>query len=347
MLHGWLEALFLEDVKGLDRDPVFYEELLEEIESYDLHAQIYFSLKRARLMRGMPSFFIQSLKNGYEQTVNLNFLMKAELDRVLDHLEERAIETIPLKGVYFAEVFYGHFGARSTSDLDLLIHKENLQQAKKCLHDLGFETAEPELPGHFHSSFSKPGPGEIPITVELHWHILKENTATFNVQKIWNRAEPFKSYQSIYSLSSRDVFYFMVLHAWRHNLDSTRHFLDLIQVIQTLKTTIDYRALLEEAREDLTQKRVARTLSILYYEFPFLETIVPFPYKVSRWYWSGRGAVKTSRTKVKTLLDFMDYQFLSYDLPTHCLKEMVNWVWEEKLFKNKIKKPKRGRSLDQ
>ena len=72
---------------------------------------------------------------------------------------------------------------------------------------------ETRIPYHFHSSYSKPLPmSNIPLTVELHWHIVKENTANFQIEELWNDSTTIEGYQHIKELSDLHTFYLICLH---------------------------------------------------------------------------------------------------------------------------------------
>ena len=59
-------------------------------------------------------------------------------------------------------------GPRPTSDIDLLVHEEDLEKAELAVKNIGYIIEETRIPLHFHSSFSKPIPmSSIPLTVEV------------------------------------------------------------------------------------------------------------------------------------------------------------------------------------
>ncbi len=73
---------------------------------------------------------------------------------------------------------------RPTSDIDLLVREQDLEKAEQAVKNIGYIIEETRIPFHFHSSFSKLIPGSnIPLTVELHWNIVKENTANFQIEE--------------------------------------------------------------------------------------------------------------------------------------------------------------------
>ncbi|MEH7440351.1 nucleotidyltransferase family protein [Neobacillus drentensis] len=318
--------LIYEQNTVLPQDDKFYQRAIQFIEEDGISAQVYFLLKQQGRLSQTPSFFQQRLKESYDKGLFQNLLIKNQTDEILKVFEGNGIDVIALKGVYFAERYFGHIGARSTSDIDLLIPFKELDQSIESIKSLGFTVEEEKIPGHFHCSFSKKLPGStMPLVVELHWNIVKENTSQFNINDLWGQAEHVSNFQHVKELSPNHLFYMICLHGWRHNLESMKYFLDIIQLIHILGNEIDYDKLLKLAASHKTLRRLKRTLSIVYNQFPHLSKVkrLPFEVKTTRWeYQRVKG--------LKQYADFLDYQFLSYDTFKHSIIELHHWFWPSK-----------------
>ena len=304
----------------LPSDLDFYKQALEEIELFAISSQVYVLLNQNGILSRTPSFFRDRLKQKYSETLSLNIFIKNQTYQLLNTFEELGMDVIPLKGTMFTEKYFGHLGARSTSDIDLLIKRVDLENAIKCVKSLGYSIEQERIPSHFHISFSKPLPcSPIPLTIELHWDLLKENTANLNIMEFWNQASPIKNSLHIKELSDYHTFYMICLHGWRHNLDSLKYFLDIIQMIHLLKDKLDFNILLKDALLHKTYRRIIRTLSIVFHQFPHLEEIKKFPHKRSTLWWEY-DAIKNKKARTfKNYVDFLDYQFFSYDNIKHSL----------------------------
>jgi len=88
----------------------------------------------------------------------------------------------------------------------------------------------------------------IPLTVEIHWHFVKETTANFQIESCWQEAVALPAYHYVKRLLDYHTFYMICLHGWRHNLDSPKYVIDLIQLIVTLGDRLCYERLLREAK---------------------------------------------------------------------------------------------------
>ncbi|RDI45731.1 nucleotidyltransferase domain-containing protein [Falsibacillus pallidus] len=314
---------------------VFNEEnsriFMNELQNNDIAPQILHQLKARGAWNQIPPTIKEYLKDKHEKTLINNFFIKHQTEQLLVQLEEEEIEAIPLKGTIFAEKVYGHFGARPTSDIDILIKRKDLSRVQKCVMDLGFIEEEPLIPGHFHCSYSKKLHGSsIPLVVEIHWDLLKENTSTLNIQDFWENALPYNHFKYIKELSIYHTFYFMCLHGWRHNLDSFKHFIDLAMLITKYLAAIDYERLMDDCTFHQTKKRVIRTLSIVYKEFPFLNQLKEFTWKKKNVHWAYGSNNSSSNRMLRKYMDFADYQFFSYDNPIHTFAQIIDFLTPRK-----------------
>lgn len=314
---------------SLTEDVEFYKQVIEEIEASAISSQIYYLLKEQGRLEETPMFFQERLKNKYNEALHLNLFIKNQTDQILKRFETVQIKVIPLKGVYFAEAYFGHIGARGTSDIDLLVRREDVERAAYCVKALGFQIEQEPIPSHFHISFSKRIPGaKVPLTVEIHWNIVKETTSNFEIEPFWNNAKPFKEYDYVMALSDYHTFYMICLHGWRHNLESPKYFMDILQLIYVLKDSLNYDLLFKDASAHKTRKRLVRTLSIVYESYPMLDKMKEIPIKRKRMFQNNNDRLHQKR--ISHYLDFIDYQFLSFDILQHSLREVYNWLIPEK-----------------
>ncbi|MEH7304664.1 nucleotidyltransferase family protein [Neobacillus drentensis] len=321
-----LVRILYDNKKSLPQVESFYHLVLEDIEHDGIASQVYIFLKQQGRLRQTPLFFQNRLKDGFEKGLFQNLFIKNQTDMMLNHFESKGIDAIALKGVYFAEKYFGHVGARATSDIDLLIRFKDINLAIETVKSLGFTVEEEQIPGHFHCSYSKKLPGStIPLVVEIHWNLVKENTSQFDINDIWEQAQQVSQSKYIKELSPNHLFYMICLHGWRHNLDSTKYFIDIIQLIYKLGGKMDYDYLLKLAASHKTLKRLKRTLSIVYHQFPQLHEVkeLPFKLKQSKWEYQNKKGLKQ-------YIDFIDYQLFSYDTVKYSLIELQNLIWPSK-----------------
>ncbi|MCK1993426.1 nucleotidyltransferase family protein [Peribacillus muralis] len=312
-----LQVLYEPQIK-LPIDLEYYWQLLNEMEKSKIHAQALFILKQNGRFKGTPAFFQQALHEKFQSIIYQNILMKNQTDRLLCEFERGGLDVIPLKGTSFSEKHFGHIGARPTSDIDLLIKANDMEEAKNIVKRMGYAQKEKQVPNHFHTAFSKELPGsEIPLTVELHWDLLKKDTANLEISEFWKEAYPIDDSVYVKQLSDYHLFYMICLHGWRHNMDSLKYFIDIIQLI--LNLNIDYKRLIDDAKRHKTKKRTIRTLSIVYEQLPILQSINEFTEKIPTLY-------NQRNSPIKKYADFIDYSFLSFDSPKHSIIEIYHML---------------------
>ncbi|MBD8071114.1 nucleotidyltransferase family protein [Bacillus sp. PS06] len=304
----------------------YYDTVIKDIEFCAISSQVYHLLKTREKLEQTPSDFQQRLKKKYTEALYQNIFIKNKTEQMLSVFEENEIEVIPLKGTIFAERYFGHIGARWTSDIDLLIKPEYLEKAIETVVKHGYVPDPKFVPSNFNLSFNKVLPNSpIPLTIELHWDLLDTATTNFNIEEFWIHSSPFKNYRFVKELSDFHTFYLMILHGWRHNMNSLKYFIDLIQLIHVINERIDYRDLIKAATSDRTLKRIMRTLSIVYLKFPELDNIYTLPSKRKIILWDY-SHFKDKRKTMKKYMDFIDYQFCSYDSMKYSLLEIKNWL---------------------
>ncbi|MNR03659.1 hypothetical protein D3C85_1195650 [compost metagenome] len=253
--------------------------------------------------------------------------IRHQMKVVFEKLEEAGIQAIPLKGTLFSEKYFGDLGARGTSDIDLLVRPSELERAIQCVKSLGYMTEQERIPSHFHWSFSKDIPhSAIPMTIELHWDLLKDKTSNLQIAEFWEQATPLGSYRYIKELSHYHTFYMICLHGWRHNLCSLKYFLDIIQLIHVIQEGLDYTLLMKDTAVHRSRRRIARTLAIVYAYFPHLidAKMLPKEWKVRLWY--RINLVRDSKRSVKKYLYWIHYQIFDYDTVKHSLAAIFHFL---------------------
>lgn len=337
MIIPFLQSLYDQNAELPVRKEI-YHELIEDIKYFSIEPQVYQLLKQQEKLNQTPLFFREHLKTKANHTLLINLFLKGQLEKILGLFESSRIDVIPLKGVLFAENYFGHIAARPTSDIDLLIKKPDLQKVKGLFKEAGFTYEEDGPIDHFHCSFIKELPGSaIPIVVEIHWDLLKENTSNLEIENFWRNAKPYQSYNYTYELSEQHTFYMIVLHAWRHNLDSLKHFLDIMQLIEYLNVKISYKTLFQQAATEKTLRRVLRTLSIVYKMFPVFENKIPLStdQNLGKW-WMYKGIREKDYRGLNVYLNYFDYLLFSYDKRIHSRIAFKEWL--DEFFYYKMKK---------
>ncbi|MFS0723907.1 nucleotidyltransferase family protein [Paenibacillus sp. 1P07SE] len=286
-------------------------DLLQEIDQFSMHAQIYHLMMRhPHISKRLPEQVQQSFKRAHDQTAIQNLMLQHTERQILRRFDEHRILAMPLKGTRFAERFFGSIAARATSDVDLLVQPAHLDQAIALITNMGF-TLDKIL--HNHAVLYRPITPTIPLMIELHWTLDKPHLSELRDAPFWESSLPMEGYSGIRELDSQSTFYFMILHGMRHRMDSPRYLVDLAQMLFYHGEAIDLQDLAVRAREDRTLRRVQGALSIVYQQFPRLHDLKPLPFPVMETYWTYEAIYDRKRGK-RGLDDYKNRMFFRFGI---------------------------------
>ena len=169
-----------------------------------------------------------------------------ELEELCAALEEARIPFMPLKGSCL-RAYYPEPWMRTSCDIDVLVHSEDLQKATEYLKEhLGYEMTE--RGSHDISMFSPSG-----VHVELHYDLVEEGRAN-NCRKIlgnaWNYAAPVSDGAFRHAFTDEMFYLYHIAHMAKHFENGgcgVRPYLD----IWILDNILDYD---KQARDDLLER---------------------------------------------------------------------------------------------
>lgn len=272
-----LRALF-NPQSFLPKEVAYYQQVLDDSSSWLISSQLYFILKKEHRLHLTPLFFQKTLKARSMHHMIISAMIAKEMERLLACFERLGIHVIPFKGPFFAKKYFGSLSARSTSDLDILIRPQQMNAAVEAIHSLGFSSDVKYEPEHFHQVFHKFIPTyHFDLCLELHWHVLRKDTSTLNIDQFWATAVPLAGYRHVMELSDLRMFYLICLHGWNHEFNNWKYFIDIIQMIHHLGRELNYLELFALARRERTYRRIVHSLSLVYKVFPHLHETAPLP----------------------------------------------------------------------
>lgn len=141
----------------------------------------------------------------YEQ---LNY----DFNQVCQVLENSAIPFIPLKGSVLRR-YYPEPWMRTSCDIDILVHKKDLDSAIECL----VKTLNFELTGRATHDVSLYSPQR--IHVELHFDLVEEgraNKAINVLNQVWDNASVCDGFNYKYEMSDEYFYFYHIAHMAKH-----------------------------------------------------------------------------------------------------------------------------------
>jgi hypothetical protein len=209
-----------------------------------------------RTVPGIPKRVLRRLERGYVATAARNALLFRALREILEALAAAGVPAIALKGAMLADTVYRERALRPMSDIDLLIHEQDLDLAERRLRGIGYESmhdaeTKAELRRrHHHWVFRRPTLSGIPL--EPHW-LLHPPDSPFRVDTaaLWQRAVPTRiAGVDALGLSAEDLLLHLCTHGARHRFNGGLLFLvDIAAAITHYGDRIDWARLEARAAE--------------------------------------------------------------------------------------------------
>lgn len=228
----------------------------------------------------IPKKTIQSLSQFYQREYTIvNLALWDEFKDLNEKLRAKNIPSIPFKGIVNAELLYNNLGFRRTSDVDIIIRKEDLPALEDTVREMGYredpreEVAkvgkEKHLKREFHLSFVKNTALGKLVTLNLHWDILpKERRIANLMDDFWKDSDREEiSGIEITFLSLEDTLFSCLIELYKDLIDHKafllKRCLDIRQVLQLYGTSINW--------EDFITRAYRYRINVLAY-FAFLLT---------------------------------------------------------------------------
>ncbi len=238
-------------IRQIVSGPLNWEQVLELTEHHCVVSQVYGQLSAVSEL--VPDQPFHALRSRYEGNARRALWFGSELVRILTHLESAGIQALPVKGPALAEILYGRITRREFSDLDVLIHADDVAKAKAALVPLGYETGirltqreeQAYIRTGYEYSFSSARACNL---LEMQWQILPRfYSVDFEVAHLFERAEevslggrPFRT------LCAQDLLLVLCVHAAKHAWAQLSLLCDIAQLAKDSR--LDWDALHVEAR---------------------------------------------------------------------------------------------------
>jgi hypothetical protein len=231
--------------------PDDWKSFLRQINSHRLAPLFYAMVEGRAGALGIPADIVEKLRAAYLNNSARNMLTYQELKRVLLAFEEDGIPVIALKGAHLAELVYKNIAARPMSDLDILIHEEDLERADRILLRLRFLREErhphpaPEANElHYNATNSN-------VRLDVHWRLLP-STYPFriDIDSLWRHSrESSLVGVPVLTLSPEDLLLHICVHLSVHLFCSgLRNLCDISAILRLSGETLNWPRFREQSR---------------------------------------------------------------------------------------------------
>jgi len=200
----------------------------------------------------LPAEVLQLLKRHYQENAARNLLLTAELCHLIKLFAASGIEAIPFKGPLLALFAYGDLSLRRFIDLDIMVRKADVLQARELLLAQGFDLAKSLnldqqqllLRTQHNMQFTR---DEGKLIVELHWEVASHLFASsVQADELWQDLTTAELNDIVVkTLSADDLLFSLCVHGSRHLWQRLAWICDVAELIKHQK--LNWRALLERA----------------------------------------------------------------------------------------------------
>lgn len=188
---------------------------------HGVEAMVYHGLCRLEMDESDPVW--KDWENRAGMLLTQSIVQLAERDRLLLALPGEGIALLPVKGCWLKEQ-YPEIDYRQMSDLDLLIHQEDVPKANALMLQWGYVWEEDLVENH--DSYGKPPY----LGIELHRSLLPPEDSHYGYyEKIWEKAVPVDGLPGVFRLKPEDEYIYYIVHLYKHILHAgtgIRSFLD-------------------------------------------------------------------------------------------------------------------------
>ncbi len=168
---------------------------------------------------------------------------------------QQGLLMVPFKGMAIVEDLYAENPVRPSCDIDVLVHREDIDQVITVMEGLGFEK---ELSGlkesywrtQYHIALRKNVHGRRPLVVEVHWDIDYPRKGRPLLPEKFNRLREIAvGGRKVKILSVEDTFFGLALHQRRFGqVLNLKDVCDMGRLLKKYAATFDWDYIIRESR---------------------------------------------------------------------------------------------------
>lgn len=241
-------------IKRLVNDGLDWEVLLRLAAQHRVVPLLYQALNKT-CSDGVPPEIMGRLRVAFHANARRNLFLTKALIKLLNHFQTAGIKAVPYKGPIVAATIYGDLTLRQFSDLDILVHPDNVLVAKETLLAQGYHPQDDLTPAEeinllrnrrAQSFLSEDGK----IGLDLQWGISVLPYYAFPIETdaFWRRLEPTSlAGASVKNMPMGDVLHILCVHGSRHCWERLAWICDIAELIRHYPT-LDWLKIIAEAR---------------------------------------------------------------------------------------------------
>jgi hypothetical protein len=248
-----------ERVNALLRHNLDWDFLLRRALAHSVAPLLHWHLNRTPLDTA-PQSVRDRLREHFDSNTRHNLFLTGELFKLLKLFDAHSIAAIPYKGPTLAGLAYGNLALRQFGDLDLLLRRTDIPQARALLLAHGYQPDFPLPPNQENAYLDSLC--QLPLRhektgclVELHSHVVPRAFAfPLEPEELWQRRTLFSlNGNKMLTLAAEDLLLVLCAHGTKHVWSSLGWICDVAQLLR-VQSNLDWAALLERARRLRSQR---------------------------------------------------------------------------------------------
>jgi len=218
----------------------------------------------------MPMQVVGEFESSYIRCAGRGFIIRNQLEGLLQVIESIEKPVIVLKGSYLADKVYGDFSLRPMSDIDILVKPADVYEIERALLVSGYKaikpTSDPIWCNHY---VYKPISNGVRVEVHLDLRAVK-NDHKFYSNELWERSEDSIIVgRNARILGLEDVITYHCHHQAKHFLKhfGLRSLCDLALLLKIHSNKIDWNLLTTRAVEWCALKEVELCMKLIAFHY--------------------------------------------------------------------------------
>jgi hypothetical protein len=214
-----------------------WEYLVGQAHVHGMAPLLYWHLDAA-CSKVVPEVAFEHLRDHFYDNSLRNLFLTGELLRILNVFGSHGVPAVPYKGPALAASVYGNIALRQFIDLDVMVHRHDVLEAKEVLASLGYRpqyqlTRAQEaalLASQCEYAFTHE---DEESTVELRWEITEHFSFPLDTERLWERLEQVPlGGDNVPTLSPEDTLLILCAHGAKHLWERLGWICDVAELIR-------------------------------------------------------------------------------------------------------------------
>lgn len=278
--HILRDSVVAEAIGTLLQEDVDWKRLLRLAAEHRMMPLLHWHLSAAP-SELVPRDVLNRLQSHFHATHLRNLSVTGELLRLVRTFREQHVPLMPYKGPVLASLAYGNLALREFIDLDILVRKRDIPEARQLLVSAGYRQIDSPT-SDYEAAFLQSQREYVFIrdgtVVELHWAVTPRNYSfPLDPEGLWERLQQVPlGGEKVSTFSMEDLLLILCVHGSKHFWHRLAWICDVAELLRT-HAAIDWEQLVYQA-DKLGSRRMLFLGLLLANDL--LEA--PLPEKVSR-----------------------------------------------------------------